>query len=97
MARPKGGKVHHPEWGPGQPWWYGRCRAIAEHVNFMANGGPGTEVTAWQVEQVLMGAAYALNHKLPSETWRAPTRSTGSFSACHATTAVPLKANGATS
>lgn len=67
MGRPKGGKVHHPEWEPGFPWWYGRCRAIAEHVNFMANGGPGTEVTAWQVEQVLVAAAYAINHRLPIE------------------------------
>lgn len=37
-------------------WWRGRCREIADEVNLMANPPKEYEVTACQVEQVLLTA-----------------------------------------
>lgn len=39
------------------PWWKGRCREIAETMNLVSGATTDQQVTAWQVEQVLITAA----------------------------------------
>jgi len=51
-----------------QPWWVGRCREIADYVNLMANPPKELEVTAWQVEQVLLAAEKVRGNPGPRRT-----------------------------